>query len=197
MNDVTVVVATYGSPRWGAWGALAAENVVSLGVPIVRLHEPHATLAQVRNRALSQVGTERVCFLDGDDGLAPGYFDRDLHADIIVTPLDGAFPKVGGHAHECGPTCLLEGNYIHIGAIARTALLKKVGGFREHRAYEDWDLWLRCYYEGATFSSSPGPSYVTRTQGVGGRNEALSPRERRIVRSSILKTAVSRNPTGA
>lgn len=185
--NVTVVVATFGADHWIKWGNAAAESVS--GNPIVRVHSRASTLAQVRNEGLRQVSTERVCFLDGDDGLAPGYFDRTSDADVLVTPLDGQFPVVAPHTHQCSPVCLPEGNYIHVGAIARTELIQRVGGFREHPIYEDWDLWLRCHYAGASFAASPGPSYLTRQNGVGGRNLALSVALRRRARTAILRTA--------
>lgn len=188
--SVTVVVATYGSTRWAAWGNLAAVNAEKVtGVPVVRVHSPRLSLAGVRNEGLRQVQTERVCFLDGDDGLEPGYFDRDLPADITVTPLDGVFPTVNRHSHQCEPGCLVSGNYIHVGAIASTETIRRLGGFRDLPIYEDWDLWLRCYYAGATFESSPGPSYLTRRQGAGGRNTALSIAARKSIRSRILANA--------
>lgn len=183
----TVVVATYGSDVWEARGDRAAEAVQ--GALVLRVHHPDRTLAQVRNAGLVQVHTERVCFLDGDDGLEPGYFDRDLRADVTVTPLDGVFPVSGNHPHECGPICLLAGNYIHVGAIASTGLLVGLGGFREHPIYEDWDLWLRCMFAGATFINSPGPSYLTHQHGAGSRNTSLTTTQRRQVRADILRTA--------
>jgi glycosyltransferase involved in cell wall biosynthesis len=187
MSDVTVIVATYGLSSWERWGDEAASSVKD--VPVFRVHDAEATLAQVRNFALDVVDTEYVCFLDADDALAPGYFDRDLSADIVVTPLDGEFPRVNGHQHTCRSACLVSGNYIHIGAIARSQTLRDRGGFREHPAYEDWDLWLRCHYARATFANSPGPAYLTKQRGRGGRNSALPHSARALVRARIMRTA--------
>lgn len=187
MSDVTVVVATHGDARWETWGDAAARTVQ--GASVLRLHYRSSTLARVRNYGLNVVDTEYVCFLDADDSLAPDYFDRDLSADITVTPLDGVFPRVNSHLHMCQPECLVSGNYIHVGAIARTSVLRDRGGFREHPIYEDWDLWLRCHYTGATFANSPGPSYLTRQRGNGGRNSALPLAARRLARAKILRTA--------
>lgn len=193
MSTITAVVATYGAETWRAMGDKAAEAITE--VPVIRLHRAAPTLAQVRNMALNVVDTEYVCFIDGDDSVEAGYFDRDLSADIIVTPLDGVFPTVNSHAHQCQPECLPGGNYIHIGAIARAETLRALGGFREHLIYEDWDLWLRAHYAGSTFTSSPGPSYRTRVFGQGSRNTALPLSTRKRVRADILRTAT--NPTGA
>jgi hypothetical protein len=47
-----------------------------------------------------------------------------------------------------------DGNWLVIGCVARTDLLREVGGFRDFPVYEDWDLWLRCWLAGATFERS-------------------------------------------
>lgn len=189
MSDVTVVVATFGSRQWAAWGDQAAESVEA-GVEVLRVHQNLGRLAQARNEGLRQVRTERVCFLDADDSLEPGYFDRPYDADVLVTPLDGAFPVVRAHTHACVPACLPKGNYIHVGAIASTGLIQRLGGFRDHPIYEDWDLWLRCHYAGASFARSPGPSYLSKQRGTGGRNEAFNATIRRNIRTHILRTAM-------
>ena len=60
---------------------------------------------------------------------------------------------------HCGPECLLDGNYIVVGAAVRTDLVRKVGGWWDEPIYEDWSLWLRCQQAGASFEYIPEAIY--------------------------------------
>lgn len=168
--DVTVCVATYGD-RW--WRDLADTRAVpstrALGVPCRRAHS--TTLHGARNAALAMVTSEFVCFLDADDELEPGFFDRiaesgaDLRAPsvrYVTNATDdsaAAMPMVAGHDHACTDACLVEGNWLVIGTVAPTQLLRDVDGFHDFPVYEDWDLWLRCWRAGATIEAVPDAVY--------------------------------------
>lgn len=168
--DVTVAVATYGARRWPR---LALERAIpsakALGVPVVHVHG--ATLHEARNEALSRVGTEWVCHLDADDELEPGFFDAiaqgsaDLRAPAVRyvrpgrAPYRPTVPRVAGHRHDCHAGCLPEGNWLVVGTVARTGLLRDVGGWRDFDWSEDWDLWLRCHLAGATVEAVPQAIY--------------------------------------
>lgn len=167
--DVTVVVGTYGSDCW-KW--LAAEraipSAVALGVPVVAVHGP--TLHEARNEGLDRVRTEWVCHLDADDELEHGFFEAmgrgsaDLRAPSVRyvvgrqrrVPL---VPMVAGHRHMCEPGCLVEGNWLVVGTVARTQLLRDVGGWHDFEWSEDYDLWLRCYLAGASIEAVPSAIY--------------------------------------
>lgn len=161
--DVTVAVATFGD---GSWAQLAATRAIpsaeALGVPVVYAHRH--TLHDARNAALNQVDTEWVCHLDADDELDPGYFTAmgagtaDVRAPSVVYVVDGRprapwMPRVAGHRHLCTADCLTEGNWLVVGSVARTDLVRSVGGWRDFDWSEDWDLWLRCHLAGATFEA--------------------------------------------
>jgi len=170
MLDVTVAVATFGDD---GWRTLAEERAIPsaerLGVPVVHAHA--RTLHDARNEALAMVGTEWVCHLDADDELEPGYFDAmadgacDLRAPAVryVTVLgpdvQPKVPRVAGHDHDCTGECLDAGNWLVVGALARTELVRSVGGWRDWPIYEDWDLWLRCWRAGATVEAAPEAVY--------------------------------------
>lgn len=161
--DVTVVVATFGADEWRQ---LAAERAIpsaeALGVPVVAVHGD--TLHDARNAGLAQVVTEWVCHLDADDELEPGYFTamaggtaavrapavRYIYPHHIFRPR---VPQVAGHQHDCDADCLTDGNWLVVGSVARTELLRTVGGWRDFEWSEDWDLWLRCHLAGATFEA--------------------------------------------
>lgn len=187
MMDVTVCIATFGD---AAWARLAAERALpSALAETTHVRLAHAdTLAQARNDALAAVQTEWVVFLDADDELEPGYM-RAMHhgamADVrvpsvrYVTPRAPRgrprMPRVAGHRHACEAGCLPEGNWVVIGAAARTELVQAAGGFRDWPVYEDWCLWLRMFLAGATFEAVPGAVYRAHarpdSRNRDGRNE--------------------------
>lgn len=167
--DVSVVVATFGDE---AWSDLAHERAIpsarALGVPVIPTHCEDLRMA--RNLGIELARTEWVCFLDADDELEPGYFDTmatgtaDLRAPAVRyvrgrhTPL-ARVPTVAGHTHRCSAECLAFGNWLVIGTLAPTALLREVGGFGDWSIYEDWDLWVRCWQAGATVEAVPQAVY--------------------------------------
>lgn len=169
--DVTVVVATFGDLAWAELARTRAlPSARALGVPV--WHEHGETLHDARNQALDAVDSEFVCFLDADDQLERGYFDAmaegtaDVRAPEVrymigSTPQPQRVMRVAGHIHSgrCTGECLPYGNWIVIGAVARTTLIREVGGFRDFPVYEDWDLWVRCWQHGATFEQIEGAVY--------------------------------------
>ena len=158
---MTVAIATFGDESWRRLAKRRAiPSAEALGVPVVYHHGD--TLHDARNAALDLVETEWVCHLDADDELEPGYFTAmnggtaDVRAPSVVYVVNGEpkppwMPKVSGHIHRCKAQCLVEGNWLVIGSVARADLLRSVGGWRDFEWSEDWDLWLRCYLAGATF----------------------------------------------
>lgn len=184
--DVSVVIATFGEEQWRFLAQRrAVPSVESLGVPVILTHA--ATLADARNEGLAQVDTEWVCHLDADDQLEAGYFDRmaerseDL--DVIAPSVryvrhhwtggPSFMPRVPGHDHRCEAACLVEGNWLVVGAVARAATLRSVGGWREWPMFEDWDLWLRCHLAGAAIGAAPRAVYKAWTR-RGSRNRSPS-----------------------
>lgn len=164
-----MAVATFGAERWRDLAKRRAiPSAEALGVPVVYRHG--ATLHDARNEALSAVETEFVCFLDADDELEPGYFEAiatstaDLRAPAVRyvrngRPGEAKMPHVAGHIHDCSIECLIYGNWLVIGAVARTELLREVGGWRDFSWSEDWDLWVRCAQAGATIEAVPAAIY--------------------------------------
>lgn len=174
--DVTVVIASYGDRIWRDRAReRALPSVANQGVERVLVHDPRGTLAQVRNRGLEAVNTEWVCFLDADDELETGYFDAmklgeaDLRAPSVRYVSHQRRPDVGkvlmpkvvgrAHQHQCTAECLDYGNWLVIGTVARTELVKRVGGFDEYPVYEDYALWAKCWKAGATAEPIPDAIY--------------------------------------
>lgn len=166
--EVTVVIATYGDPSWIRTADRAAASVPA-AVPVIREHG--ATLHEARNAGLAHVATPEVCFLDADDELEPDYFEQlatgtaDLRAPAVRYVRHDrdrprpAVPRVAGHTHACTADCLPFGNWLVIGTLAPTELVRQVGGFRDFEWSEDWDLWVRCWHAGATIEAIPTAIY--------------------------------------
>lgn len=170
--DVTVVIGTYGDDRWKRLAARAAASVPP-GVTII--HEHARTLHDARNQGLHKVTTEFVCHLDADDELTPDYFAHmsASTADVRAPSVQyvrgtrrhaPTIPRVWSHDHQCTAQCLPEGNWIVVGAVARTSLLRDIGGWRDFTWSEDWDVWLRCHLIGATFDAVPAAVYVAHVR---------------------------------
>lgn len=197
MSDITIAVATYGERQWAQLAQRRAiPSTARFEVPVVAVHG--ATLHEARNEALAAVRTERVVFLDADDELELGYMGamrRAPQADIIAPAvrytrhaqalLPAYVPRVPGHEHECGADCLYAGNWIVIGAAARTSVLREVGGFADWPMFEDWDLWLRCVMAGATTARAPHAVYRAWRR-RGSRNRA-TPERCAEIHSAILR----------
>lgn len=171
--DVTICVATFGGPEWQQLAEdRAIPSAKAAGArEVVTVHSTGGALAAARNKALSHVSSEYVVFLDADDELAPGYLealdqgDADVRAPAVAYVTGHhpqgrpKIPRVAGHRHDCTAACLPEGNWVVIGAAARTRLVQQVGGFRDWEWSEDWDLWLRMHLAGAIFSRHPTATY--------------------------------------
>lgn len=181
--DVTVVVGTFGDPSWVDLArSRAIPSAEALGVPVIHHHAD--TLHDARNAGLNEVTTEWVCHLDADDELEAGYFDAmatgtaDLRAPSVryvrnsntSRPL---MPKVAGHTHQCTASCLVDGNWLVVGAVGRADLMRSVGGWRDFTWSEDWDLWLRCHLAGATIEAVPQAVYRAHVR-LDSRNRAPS-----------------------
>ena len=194
--DVTVVVGTFGSAKWiDLARERAIPSAVTLGTPVIHCHA--STLHDARNQALWVVPTEWVCFLDADDELEPGYFEAmengtaDVRAPRVryVEPRRNRrpiMPRVSGHTHDCTADCLEEGNWLVIGSVAPTELVKGVGGFRDFAWSEDWDLWVRCRTAGATFEAIPDAIYRAHVR-PDSRNRAPKRSEKLAAHQAIAR----------
>lgn len=166
---VTVVIASYGDRHWLDLGTQrAARSAFEQGVPVVYVHG--LTLHDARNAGLAQVQTEHVVFLDADDELEAGYVtameagSADLRAPAVRYVRNGKahpprVPRVAGHVHDCTADCMTAGNWCCVGTMARTDLLRNVGGWRDEPLYEDWALFARCVKVGATLEAIPRAVY--------------------------------------
>ena len=176
-DELTVICGTFGDKKWVDLAhSRALPSAKALGVPVIHYHGNN--VAHARNLALSRVETPLVVCLDADDELEPGFVEAvaqstaDVRVPRVRCMRDGQMvagglfmPKIGDPAHrrgdhECSAECLPFGNWIVVGAAARTQLLRDVGGWAEWiPIYEDWHLWAKCHRAGATFEPCPNAIY--------------------------------------
>lgn len=196
-ETVTIAVGTYGDP---SWQRLAERRAIPSGqAQGCRVVHAHAdTLHHARNAALAQVTTPWVIHLDADDELEPGYVagmattTGDVRVPMVRyvqhrRPLARPrFPNVAGHTHECTGPCLLYGNWIVVGAGARTDLVRGIGGWRDFTWSEDWDVWLRCYLTDATFGRAIQSVYRAHVR-PGSRNRAGTGEQHLAVHRAIAE----------
>jgi len=169
MNDVTVIIPVYGDdPKWLDFSARAQSSAWNQTVqPASVVVSVADTLQQARNWAAGPARTEWLCFLDADDELDPGYIEAmlagsgDLRQPSTLGVVDGR--------EDAAPVLipaknLMDGNYIVIGAFIRAQMFAEVGGFDDLDAYEDWDLWLRCWLHGAEITTCPEAIYRVHVQ---------------------------------
>jgi hypothetical protein len=200
--DVTLAIATFGAESWiRTANRHALASARTFGAPVAHAHAD--TLHAARNACLDEADTDWIVYIDADDALHPGYLramatgraDVRVPAVAYITPddpdPDPIMPRVawpaGQHEHACTGACLPWGNWIVIGAAARTQLLRDIGGWRPF-ALEDWDLWLRCHLAGATIEAVPDAVYRATGRltgrGLGGDPDAALAAHREVARAN-------------
>jgi hypothetical protein len=141
--------------------------------------------AATRNKALTQVATEWVAFLDDDDELKPNHL-RSCARHARLTGADVVYPgydTVGEDPIGCfgipfDPHLIGLRNYIPVTTLCRTELVQAVGGFQPHPdengdPCEDWGLWLALLKAGAKFSHLPQRTWIWHVDG-GTRGRGVS-----------------------
>ncbi len=174
VSDIAVCIATFGdASRWGPMvknHALPSVRRQTL-VPRRCTWTHRTTLHDARNDAAKprdvpgQIPDGRwLCFLDADDELDDGYIEAmtaaatDLDGDWLLQPATlGVYPD--GHEDPrpvlIPPRPLLDGNFMIISTLIRAEQFRRLGGFDDLEMYEDWDLWIRAWLDGARFKAVP------------------------------------------
>lgn len=125
--------------------------------------------AATRNRILSRTKTEWCAFLDDDDEWMPHHLStlikaaNETGADILYPWFEvpvGFDPWPGVFGREFDSEELSTRNYIPVTVLARTDIVKSVGGFepygdQKESACDDWGLWRKLLEAGATFHHVP------------------------------------------
>jgi glycosyltransferase involved in cell wall biosynthesis len=170
--------------------ALASVAAQTRPVDAVSVAVDHgrAGAAATRNRALEAVGTEWAAFLDDDDEWLPRHVATLLDAAgatgaHVVYPWFEVprgwdpFPGVEGRPFDAGELASTR-NYVPVTVLARTAMLRDVGGFEAigpaHDACDDWGLWRKLLAAGAVFHHVDARTWTRHRHGrnTSGRPQA-------------------------
>ncbi len=180
-------------------GELAAADprvrILSMGGPV--------GIVPALNRGLAEARAPWLARMDGDDlaeparlaaqlaHLAdnPGIDVCDSRVEIFRDdgPTGGGYLRyqawlddIEGHA-DFEREMLVENPVVHPAVVARTDLLRRVGGYRDGPFPEDYDLWLRCARAGARFHKLPARLLRWRDHG-----RRLTRTDRRYARSAFV-----------
>lgn len=187
MAHITVIIPTIRGREDLLERAMASIQEPDVDVEIlVQVDDMGDGAAETRNRALELVSTPLVAFLDDDDEFKPGHLRKCLN-HAIASGSDIVYPwfdlNQEGHIRNDLDPLLLNGkpafgqvfqsealdknNFIPITVLARTDLLRQVGGFPvpgspewPHKDCEDWGMWLRLREIEARFSHLPERTWV-------------------------------------
>lgn len=191
MTTVAVVIPTI-EGREGVLqrALLSVARQTRLPDQVVVETDPDRTgAAATRNRALMRVTCDWTAFLDDDDTLYPQHLERLLAtaestgADLVYPWFDGinqgllAVPVDGQLCDPFGVPfgaeqvehLLGHANFIPVTVLARTDLLREVGGFASppwalpEVPCEDWGCWVRLLLAGATFVHLPEVTWTWRS----------------------------------
>jgi GT2 family glycosyltransferase len=199
--DIAVCIGTYGDhQRWSQMVQSRAlpsvERQTMAPADIVWVHAP--TLREARNNAAEDTDAEWLCFLDADDELDPRYIEvmshvsTHLDGDWLLQPATrGVYPdgREDPQSVVIPARPLLEGNYMVIGTLVRASQFQRLGGFANWPYAEDWDLWIRCWRDGAKMRAVPDAIYRVLVNGTG-RNScdrALQIRTYNAIRDQYLR----------
>jgi glycosyltransferase involved in cell wall biosynthesis len=170
-NSIAVCISTFGDlDRWErtvrTWAMPSVEAQTEPPARVTWCHGPNLQVA--RNHAARPAGclddTDWLCFLDADDELDPSFIaamaaaTENLTGDWLLQPA-----TLGIHLdlHEDPHPVviprknLLDGNFMVISTLIHTEQFHRLGGFADWPIYEDWDLWLRAWRDGAQFKAVP------------------------------------------
>lgn len=165
--DVTVLLTTI-PPRHlmraRALGSVGYQELLP-GQLVIQRDDDQRGAAENRNAGLERVTTPWVAFLDDDDEFLPHHLkalvehQHDCGADVVYPWFEvvGGTDPLGWFGFDFDPVAMRSQNYVPVPVLARTELLRSVGGFRPpawaspDNPCEDWGCWLACLDAGATF----------------------------------------------
>jgi glycosyltransferase involved in cell wall biosynthesis len=171
--NITVVIPTIDGREEQLGRACDSVRTQTLRASVVQVERDRHRLgaAAARNRALEDVDTEWVAFLDDDDEFKPNHLKACARlaalsgADLVYPWFDTDDDPIGMFGVPFSATFLRQRNYIPVTVLARTDLVRRVGGFQDHPDIngdpcEDWGLWLALLDAGATFVHLPQRTWI-------------------------------------
>lgn len=183
---ISVICGTFGDSYWEDLAderAMPSADCQTLA-PEETIHLHRKTLHEARNEGAEMATGDWLAFLDADDELDERFIEAmtavisGLEGDWLVRPATFGIRADGVEDAEAivlEEVPLLQRNFMVIATLVRREQFLRVGGFVDWPMYEDWDLWLRCHFDGAQFTSAPDAIYRihVRDQSRNTQNEKL------------------------
>jgi glycosyltransferase involved in cell wall biosynthesis len=171
-----------------------ATVAASFGDRVRLITVPNGGVSAARNHGISTAQTEWVALMDHDDLWEPTHLAnlarriaRTPDADVCYTGArelrpgpDGIFrpaPELMPFPSEAElPTMLLERcAFIPSATALRRSAVLAAGGFdRSFVNLQDWECWLRLYFNGARFIHTPEPTLLYRVHPASRTHNALT-----------------------
>jgi hypothetical protein len=152
-----------------------AEQTLPATQIIVVTDTEHDGAAVTRNRGLNEVDTEFTALLDDDDRFLPHHLEtcvralEETGADLVYPWFDvlGGNDVLGMFGKPFDAEQLRVSNYIPVTVVARTNILRQVGGFIPHpvmtthgQPCEDWQCWLNILDAGGKIVHVPERTWL-------------------------------------
>lgn len=155
------------------------QAVNSFGDTPVLVLRNDGEMAEAMNLGLQKAETEFVLPFGADDIALPGFIDELLlsswNADVVYPTMKLVSEDLKTYLGEFAPDpfCgnrLQEMNFVSGAAMVRREKALEVGGWRQLKGLEDWDLWVRIFRAGGRFKPAPNAEMAYR-QVAGSRNK--------------------------
>lgn len=147
-----------------------------LPLEIVRLTTKNG-VSNARREATQRTHTDLVAILDADDAWLPDHLESMLmayaaHGGVITAEALNWVPGQGvgrqPMVNRAVPPpdkqldTILSHDFVFNGVVFARADYERVGGFRDLRSSEDWDLWIRMIRDGVRITRGDHPTVLYR-----------------------------------
>jgi len=138
----------------------------------IEKNEKNQGIGLNRNRLIEMSGSELCCWFDADDYMLPGklrkqinYFNINSSCNFLATEMFAfftdtvaviEFPNKAFMVETLTLEKISQSNCINNPTVMfRPSQVVELGGYKDMRAEEDWDLWRRIYEQGGKINSLP------------------------------------------
>lgn len=186
-TSCSILISTYGDQKWKDLAeSRALPSTVKQGaLEVLIKHDPHGTIASVRNELAANAKGSLLIHLDADDELTDGYVDavrasaNRTSGHTLFAPMVQYVNGRRAQAPKYWPEVPLDvGNWLVIGTAVPRDLFLQVGGFPEAvHGFEDWAGFAKCWKAGAQIMKVPQAVYRAHVT-PNSRNRRMSVAER-------------------
>jgi glycosyltransferase involved in cell wall biosynthesis len=166
---------------WNTTKKIIIESNFNLDIEIQKKLNKNG-LGNAKNFGLSFVKTDLVAFLDGDDLYCQDKLEKQINLlknntniDFLATQswniinndeqklIDSCFSLGNNETHdEISKNIYHENMLTHGSMMIKKRCLDELGGYKDIRGIEDWDLWKRAIEMGFKFYQIPERLYIYR-----------------------------------